>query len=150
MPMPVGSERETGRTAGIPLVSDVARLCFVLDSGAILNGKSVEDLFADAQANHCDAPMKHLTEKLMEADYYLASALAASEESNCYRKLFEVFSGSDFLTFNYDSLSEICLFHMRRWFPDDGYGVPVETQLEELAVKNVLPSDRRSQSMVLA
>gem|GEM_PF-1457760 len=138
-----------GSDCWYPLVSDVARLCFGLDSGAIPNGRSVEDLFADAQANHDDAPMKRLTEKLMEADGYLASALAASKESNCYCRLFEAFSGSDFLTFNYDSLPEICLFHMRRWFPDDGYGVPVETKLEELAVKNVLPSDRRSQSMVL-
>ena len=132
-----------------PLVSDVARLCFGLDSGAIPNGKSIENLFEDAQKNHDAVPMERLIEKLIDADGYLASALAKSKESNCYRRLFEAFPGSDFLTFNYDSLPEICLFHMRRWFPDDGYGVPVEAELEESAVKNVLPSDRRSQSMVL-
>ncbi len=129
-----------------PLVSDVARLCFGLDSVSIPNGKSVENLFADAHENHDDAPMKRLTDKVMEADYYLGSTLAASEESNCYRRFFEAFPGSSFLTFNYDSLPEICLFRMKRWFPDDGYGVPVETDVE---IEGLLPPNRRSQSIVL-
>ncbi|MFP5206344.1 MAG: hypothetical protein ACLGSH_13385 [Acidobacteriota bacterium] len=41
------------------------------------------DLVADAQADDNDAPMKTRTDKLMEADYYLASALATEKRSNC-------------------------------------------------------------------
>jgi hypothetical protein len=135
-----------GADCQYPLVSDIGRLCFGLESGTALNGKSIEDLFADAQANHNDAPMKSLTDKLMEADYYLASALATAKDSNCYRQFFEAFLGWNFLTFNYDSLLEICLFQRRSWFPEDGYGVPVEAEIE---VDGILPSDRSSRSLIL-
>ena len=136
----------SGSECWYPLVSDVTRLCFGLEPDAIPTGKSVEDLFEEAERNHEPTPMKRLAEKLMEADYYLASALAGANGSNCYRRFFEAFAGLHFLTFNYDSLPEICLFQKRQWFPDDGYGVPVET---ELGTEGILPPDRKSESMVL-
>lgn len=135
-----------GADCHYPLVSDVGRLCFGIEPGTVLCGKSIEDLFADAQANHNDAPMKSLTDKLMEADYYLATALATAKDSNCYQQFFEAFPGSNLLTFNYDSLPEICLFQRRAWFPEDGYGVPVKTEIE---AEGILPSVRISRSLIL-
>jgi hypothetical protein len=64
----------------------------------------------------------------MRADYYIAQKLAM-DELNCYRRFFEAFEGSNFLTFNYDSLPETLLFRLGRWFPHDGYSVQVDTYL---------------------
>jgi hypothetical protein len=62
--------------------------------------KSIEDLFFEAQERHDAAPMEKLTEKLMEADKYLASRLASASESNCYGEFFKAFDKANFLTFN--------------------------------------------------
>ena len=129
-----------------PLVTDVARLCFDIALSEIPSGKSIEDLFWDSQQRHENAPMKRLTEKLMEADYYLAWKLADAGQSNCYRDFFETFSGANFLTFNYDSLAEIFLFRTARWYPEDGYGVQVTAELMSEAA---LPANRKSASKVI-
>lgn len=112
---------------GYPLIADVLKLCFGLD--ALPAGKSVEDLFADAQQAGNYTPMKALVERLMEADYYIAQKLATPESTNSYRAFFTTSSDAQFLTFNYDSLPEIFLSQQGRWRPEDGYGVPVSTEL---------------------
>jgi hypothetical protein len=114
-----------------PLVSDVLKLCFERDQTP--EGKSVEDLFAEALQRGDHKPMDVLVDRLMEADYYIAQRLAAAEKPNSYRRFFDHFHGAQFLTFNYDSLPEIFLSQSGRWFPEDGYGVPVQTETAPLA-----------------
>lgn len=114
-----------------PLVSDVLRLCFGYDKTP--EGKSVEDLFAEALQKHHYKPMDALVHRLMGADFYIAQRLATAEKPNSYRRFFAHFDGAQFLTFNYDSLPEIFLSQSGRWFPEDGYGVPVLTERAPLA-----------------
>src|SRR5208337_4802505 len=129
---------------GYPLVADVAHLCFELDEAP--PDKSIEQLFDDALARHDYGPLNKLSNRLMEADYRLATCLSSSEQSNCYQKFFTTFAGSNFVTFNYDSLPEIFLHRAKRWYPHDGYGVPVEVE-RFLAATNV--DDPNSTSVVL-
>jgi hypothetical protein len=83
---------------------------------------------------------------LAGADYYIAQRLATSQTQNSYLRFFEKFDDAQFLTFNYDSLPEIFLFQSGRWFPEDGYGVPVQTEL----VVGVKPLTRtKSSSLVV-
>jgi hypothetical protein len=112
---------------GYPLVVDVLKLCFGLD--AMPAGKSVELLFSDALRQNDYKPMEKLVDRLMEADYYIAHKLATSKEANSYQQFLETFNGANFLTYNYDSLPEILLSKKERWRPEDGYGVPVKTEL---------------------
>ena len=112
---------------GYPLVTDVAGLCFGLTQAPA--DRSIEELFSDAIERSDYAPLKMLSERLMEADFRLAAKLACSETSNCYSAFFETFQDAHFLTFNYDSLPEIVLFRKGRWNPHDGYGLPVEVEL---------------------
>ena len=128
---------------GYPLIADVLKLCFGVD--ALPTGKSVEDLFADAQQGGNYEPMEVLVERLMEADYRIAQKLATSTPSNPYREFFKAFSDAQILTFNYDSLPEIFLSQQGRWHPEDGYGVPVRT---ELAFGMTPAPDARSSSRV--
>jgi hypothetical protein len=114
-----------------PLVADVLKLCFGLDKPA--EGKSIEDLFSEALARADYKPMEALVDRLLGDDYYIAQRLATAQKSNSYRRFFEHFDRAQFLTFNYDSLPEIFLSQSGRWFPEDGYGVPVQTQLASLA-----------------
>ena len=127
---------------GYPLMSDVLKFCFELDE--LPTGKSVEDLFAEAEQAGNYKPMQALIDRLMEADYYIAQTLAASE-SNSYVQFFERFKGSDFLTFNYDSLPEIILSRRGRWQPEDGYGVPVEAE----RMVETTPVTASSESLVI-
>jgi hypothetical protein len=112
---------------GYPLVSDVLKLCFGRDD--LPKGKSAEELFSEALQKGDLGPMEKLVERLMEADYYIALRLAASETSNSYRRFFEKFNDAQILTYNYDSLPEIFLARDGRWSPEDGYGMPVATEL---------------------
>jgi hypothetical protein len=129
---------------GYPLVADVLKLSFGLDAPPA--GKSVEDLFADALQDGNYKPMEVLVDRLMEADYRIAQKLARSETSNSYLEFFKKFDGAQFLTFNYDSLPEIFLSQDGRWRPEDGYGVPVST---ELAVGVKPAQNTRSSSLVI-
>jgi hypothetical protein len=138
---------EAGRQqhdSGYPLVGDTLRLCF--DLPGIPEGKSIEDLFSDALERRDYGPITKLADRLRSADYYVAHALARAEKVNCYQKFFRAFPDSRFLTFNYDSLPETFLFHLRCWFPRDGYGVKVAADLppgaEEFA-------DKKSSALVL-
>ncbi|MGD0547669.1 MAG: hypothetical protein ABR991_07545 [Terracidiphilus sp.] len=136
-----------GRDYKYPLMCDVARVCFDIEPSMIPQGKSIEDLFADAENRGDNLPMERLSDVLMNADHYLAGELAGASTLNCYSDFIGRFAGSHFLTFNYDSLLEILLFQRKEWFPDDGYGVSVQT---ELSIGNSLPVDRKSVSNVLA
>jgi hypothetical protein len=78
-----------------------------------------------ASATRIRSPQQ-LSNRLMEADYRLATCLSSSEQSNCYQKCFTTFARSNFVTFNHDCLPEIFLHRAKRWYPLDGYGVPVE------------------------
>lgn len=125
-----------------PLVAETSRLCFGLSD--IPPGKSIEDLFAEASERDDLKPMEKLSSRLMEADHYLAMRLSSSR--NCYSHFFETFADAHFLTFNYDSLPEIFLHRMDRWYPEDGYGLPVESEREfEFAT----PIIQKSSSLVL-
>ena len=73
--------------------------------------------------------METLVDRLMEADYRIAKKLACFESTNSYKNFFKRFAGAQFLTFNYDSLPEIFLSQDGRWYLEDGYGLPVATQL---------------------
>jgi hypothetical protein len=112
---------------GYPLVAEVVKLCFGLDE--LPTGQSVELLFSDALAKNDYKPVEKLVDRLMEADYYIAQRIAASEEVNSSQKFFEKFTGAQFLTYNYDSLPEILLSKKKLWRPEDGYGVSVKTEL---------------------
>lgn len=127
-----------------PLVADVAHLCFELDQ--VPANKSIEQLFDDALAQRDYGPLKKLSYRLMEADYHLATRLSSSENSNCYREFFERFAGSNFMTFNYDSLPEIILHRAKRWHPHDGYGVSVKV---EPFLRTADADNRDSTSLVL-
>ena len=63
-----------------PLVADVAHLCFELDQ--VPANKSTEQLFDGALAQRDYGPLKKLSYRLMKADYYLATRLSSSENSN--------------------------------------------------------------------
>jgi hypothetical protein len=142
-----GSHRTpNGRDYRYPLMGDVARVCFDIEPSMIPKGKSIEDLFADAESHGNNLPMQRLSDVLMDADHYLAHGLASASKLNCYSDFLDRYAGSHFLTFNYDSLLEILLFQRKEWFPDDGYGVTVQT---ELTFGNSLPVDRKSASKVL-
>ncbi len=115
---------------GYPLMADTAGLSFGLSH--VPPGKSIEDLFSEALGRGDYAPLEKLSDRLMEADFRLACGLASSGASNCYSEFFKTFDGANFLTFNYDSLPEIFLFRLMRWYPHDGYGLPVAAELAPL------------------
>lgn len=128
---------------GYPLIAETARLCFGLSQ--IPQGKSIEDLFAEASARHDFTPLERLSDRLMEADYRLATRLSVSGQ-NCYQDFFDNFPEAHYLTFNYDSLPEIFLNRMDRWYPEDGYGVPVIAEPKDEVADR---SGQKSTSMVL-
>ena len=122
---------------GYPLVDDMLRLCFGQDR--IPPGNSIENLFSDAQEHGDYGPLARLADRLRYADYRIAQELSSDKRLNCYRKFFQAFPGSHYLTFNYDSLPETFLYRLGHWYPHDGYGVPVAAPpppgKEELASK---------------
>jgi hypothetical protein len=129
---------------GYPLAADTARLCFGL--AEVPSDKSIEDLFSEALEHDDYSPVEKLAQRLMQADYYLATRLACSEASNCYLAFLNRFAETQFLTFNYDSFVETFLFRLGYWYPHDGYGVPVEA---ELLPEAAVFADRKSTSLVL-
>lgn len=108
---------------GYPLVGDTLRLCFGREE--MPEGKSIEDLFAYAEENKDQKPIRALAQRLRYADYRIAQELASGKTANVYQEFFSRFRHSRFLTFNYDSLPETFLFKFGCWHPHDGYGVRV-------------------------
>jgi hypothetical protein len=111
---------------GYPLVSDLWRICFPGEKPRA--GTSIEARFQEAMQKYEARPVEALCNRLMISDYYLAWNLRGTQ--NCYVDFLQRFSGSSFLTFNYDSLVEILLLHLKRWSPADGYGVPVNVEYQ--------------------
>ena len=112
-----------------PLLGDLAQLCFGLPSPPA--DKSIEELFHESLETQQFEPLSLLAHALMKADYYLAPRLLPTPgvPSHCYSRFFERFAGAQFLTFNYDSLPEVFLLCHGRWYPHDGYGVPVVAEV---------------------
>jgi hypothetical protein len=128
---------------GYPLIDELYRICFhdTKRNPTI----SIEDLFADAIKKREFKPLQRLYNTIMEADYYIINKLLYDKpDTNCYSKFFKEFQEASFLTFNYDSLPEIFLLKLNRWFPHDGYGVPVETELVWSAVNKYTKQNSKS------
>lgn len=115
-----------------PLVSDLYKICFGLEGSE--QDISIEEKFSNAISENNYQPLKKFYDKISNADYYLAYKLANFEDksSNCYLKFLREFKNSSFLTFNYDSLVETILFKLKRWYPHDGYGVPVVVECNKI------------------
>lgn len=127
------AKKEAGKIEGVdsdyPLVHELYKMCF--PDKDTDSSESIEELFdAEIKQNNYE-PLKKLYDTIMKADYYLANKLLLDNKcnNNCYKKFFKDFQHSSFLTFNYDSVPEAFLLQLDRWFPQDGYGVPVETEL---------------------
>lgn len=118
------AEASSGRS--YPLMADLTEECFGLDD--LPAGRTIEHLFQEALDAGRQEPVEKLCDLLIEADYYLGRDLTFGElaNTNRYRQFLEFFGRSHFLTFNYDSLIEILLLRLGRWYPHDGYGVAVE------------------------
>ena len=115
-----------------PLVYDLYKICFGLEGSE--QDISIEEMISNAISENNYQPLKKLYDKISKADYYLAYKLANFEDKsiNCYLKFLSEFKSSSFLTFNYDSLVETILFKLKRWYPHDGYGVPVEVECNKI------------------
>src|SRR3972149_1849849 len=112
---------------GYPLLDELYKICF--HDMKINSSISIENLFAEAIKKRELDPLRLLYNTIMEADYFIINKLLSDQPgSNCYSNFFKDFQEASFLTFNYDSLPEIFLFKLNRWFPHDGFGVPVETE----------------------
>jgi hypothetical protein len=111
---------------GYPLGSDLWKLCFPGENPS--DYRSIEHRFATAIEQKERKPLETLYDRLIMADYFVAGKLR--EIDNCYLRFLNSFPESHFVTFNYDSLVEILLFHLRRWCPRDGYGVEVNVEYE--------------------
>ncbi len=122
-----------GTNCTYPLVKEVAQLCFDLKPEGIPAGKSIENLFEEALKQNDYEPLKKLSERLMECDWKLAGSLARTDKANYYGNFLNAFSPVHLLTFNYDSLPEMLLFHQGRWFPHDGYGIAVKAEIPAMA-----------------
>ncbi len=85
----------------------------------------------------------------MGADYRIGEYFTGdnTQRENPYFLFIDEFHSSHLLTLNYDSLLEILLFHMKRWKPDDGYGIDIVTEQQTLALPYQLPD--RSRNLVL-
>lgn len=133
-----------------PLKNDLYKVCFPDKKND--PSSSIEELFNDSIKKQNFDPIRILYDSIMEADYYLIPKLHQTP-SNCYMTFFNKFKESSFLTFNYDSLPELSLLKLDRWYPQDGYGVPVEIglnwsiEIDHLKKKEY--SEKTSRSLVL-
>lgn len=129
-----GSEVGSLATERYPLASDLAQICFDLEE--LPPEKSVEDLFQEAIDANNKVPLDRLYERIIDADFYLTRHLSpgGSREDNVYLRMLQDFPFSPILTFNYDSLLEILLRKLGHWRPEDGYGVPIQTELNSPGV----------------
>jgi hypothetical protein len=134
---------EVPLSSAYPLVGQLAETCFGLKT--LPPGKSAEQLFHEAISFHRSAPIDKLYDALMQADYFIGGRVSAGQTSNSYLTFLKHFRASHFLTFNYDSLIEILLFALGRWRPDDGYGLEVQTRLDDDGVQPPV----RSETLVL-
>jgi len=113
-----------------PLVSDLWEICFPGKPRQL--DRSIEEAFAEALRSANQQPVLDLCQHLFRCDYYIAGALRDGQ--NCYRDFLQRFHGSDFLTYNYDSLVEILLVRLGAWSPVDGYGITVQVGRDPVAI----------------
>jgi len=111
-----------------PMVADLLRICF--GRGDLGEAGSIEQLFQDALDRKDSGPTKKMVAAIQAADHYIAAELARSGEETLYHAVLRRFAGSDIMTFNYDNLLELLLFHAGRWSPGDGFGVPVSFEVQ--------------------
>jgi hypothetical protein len=83
-------------------------LCFGLDQ--VPTDKSIDQLFAEALERNDYQPLKKLSDRLMEADFRLATHLAFPDQSIRYVQFFKDLSEAKFITSDDDSLTEFFLF----------------------------------------
>jgi len=121
-----GNPIAASHPARYPLVSDLGKMCFGLDT--LPADKSIEELFQESIATGDLDPIETLYDLLMEADYYITPVLRPDSDhsDNTYLRFLRDFPSAPLLTFNYDSLPELLLLSVRSWRPDDGYGVAVQ------------------------
>ena len=106
-----------------PLLADLFEICFPNVKNDTFT--SIEELLNTSIENNNFEPIQRLYNKIMDADCKLVPKLIENQ-SSCFYKFFNKFQKSSFLTYNYDSLLELFLLKLNRWYPHDGYGVPVE------------------------
>jgi hypothetical protein len=112
-----------------PLVRDLPAICFPAETPAVPVAE-VERRIGEALASGDSHPIERLCDAFRKADYYLAPPLVGwPKEANPYDQFFADFPASSFATYNYDAFVEFALFHAGRWFPHDGFGVKVATDL---------------------
>ena len=116
-----GGEVHDAGNLQYPLLSDLSS--FFLNFDPKLS--SIEERFSEAIQAHDLEPLEALCERLMDADFHVGGRLRDGEPAanNAYLDFLKYFSTASFLTFNYDSLLEILLFSLKRWCPNDLYGV---------------------------
>jgi len=112
-----------------PLVRDLPAICFPDETPAV-RVSEVERRMGEALESGDYRPIERLCEELSKADYYLAPRLVGwPTKPNPYARFFADFPASSFGTYNYDAFVAFALFRASRWFPHDGFGVPVATEL---------------------
>jgi len=109
-------------TPNYPLVADMWKICF--PESSIDTSIPIEEKIQASVSEGNMSPVKLLCEEIAKCDYYLVPRLIQTE--SCYRRFFDRFPKSHFLTFNYDSLAEVFLLRKDSWNPLDGYGIPLE------------------------
>jgi len=142
-----GTLPASGLPARYPLVADLLNICFKTD--ILPPGKSIEELFQDSIDKRNMEPLDALYSYIMELDYYITPSLrqGGRNYNNIYTTFLHDFPESPLITFNYDSIPEILLLAEQLWSPDDGYGLPVQTQ--KTPVRNGLPYNWTSLRPVL-
>ena len=110
-----------------PLVGDLGKECFGSDWDS---GQGVENAFAEAIAHKDHGPIDKLVDFIQTADHYIGSRVADDGQS-IFLSLVEApfYQGSDFITFNYDSLLELVLVQQNLWTPYDGFGIKAEVSI---------------------
>ncbi len=134
-----GNPIVAGDPARYPLVSDLGRMCFGLET--LPPEKSIEELFQASIAAGDLKPIMTLYDLLMEADDSITPRLCSDggHSDNVYLRFLKDFPSAPLLTFNYDSLLELLLLSLRSWRPDDGYGVAVKLGSAPIQDRSLVP-----------
>jgi len=104
-----------------PLISELGAIAF--PGEAIV---SFEERLASAITAGDHTPVARMVDALMRADHYTGARLHESDAANIYDRFFDWCGPTSFLTFNYDAFVELRLFRAKRWYPHDGFGLPVQ------------------------
>ena len=104
-----------------PLLADLPNICF---PDGLVAAQEVERRLASDISSNDFQPLERLARHLDKTDWHLARRIF-DDRSSPYAAFLADFPDSAFLTFNYDSLIETGLLNCGRWYPWDGYGVPV-------------------------